>query len=425
MRVDSIYRKSIIDSLKNRYNNIEDSFKQTLSGTIRSRETNLDLYFEISYFVESIIQNELTRNLFESLLGYENSIQKSEGYLTSINEIKKIVLEIVQELSVHKELKKFTSISNHWKNPFLKIDGQPLVYEFKELLNQLSKNFGQYIDYQISDDTFHVLSDAINKWHSELNSDFEQNLIDKYNELHRQIKELEYHTGFKRSFLYVRSAQNIHLIYFALNPRLISDNVLTSMMTGGINKGECHISNNDLVQDCKKILNYLELELNNTQSIELIVSRFKAFMELYQTDNQIDERGCQKEFERFLFLNGYYPISEARLGSGRLDSLAFDVENAFLYEHKYVKSLTDLNRKLKSSAIQASIYHSRLQNLPRISSNVFIIIFTLKTLEIEGSSSIVINGVTFFVVVISLDKSAPSTLKNTPKIKLNDVIKET
>lgn len=423
MRVDTAYRTSIINSLKSRFSNIEDSLKQIQPGTFNQNESNLNLYYEISYFVESIFQNELTRNLFTNLLTYEQTVKSTEVYTGTINQICTLTLSIVEVLENHPELHKFSDQSNHWSNPFHKISGQPTMYNFKEVLEQLRERFDEHKNYQIAESTFQVLVEAIKRWDRDLRPGFEPALIDTLNELHRLLKELEYHSNFRVNFRYVRSAQTIHLIYSSLNPRFLNEDIITSMLTNSIQKGEWHENNQSLTQDCKKILNYIELELNNTHIIDQVVSRFRAFMELYQTDDQANEKDCQKEFERFLFLNGYYPVSEARLGSGRLDSLAFDIENAFLYEHKYVDNLSDLKQKLASSAIQASIFQSRLQGLSRISNNVFIIIFTLEAFEIDGSTSVVLNGVTFNVVIISLDKSAPSSINKMPRIPVMEIIK--
>ncbi|MCE7057143.1 hypothetical protein LZF95_20855 [Algoriphagus sp. AGSA1] len=425
MRADSLYRRNIIDSLKIRFNHVEDSLHQIQSRTVSIPNANLNLYYEISYFVESIFQDELTQKLFLGLLAYEKSIQNSEVYMKAINEINIIVLDIVTNLSGHIGLKEFSSASNTWKNPFYGINGQSLTCEFSDLLGKLREHFEVHNNYKISDETYGVLSEAVDRWSRHLHSKFEQVLLDDLNRFYRILKELEYHINFRNRFLYAQSAQNIYSIYFALNPKLISEDLITLMSIENLKKGEWHVNNQELGLDCKKILNFIELELNNNLSLELVVLRFKAFMELYQLGDQANERECQNEFERFLFLNGYYPVTEARLGSGRLDSLAFDIENAFLYEHKFVKNVKDLIRKLKSSAIQASIYHSRLRGLPRISNIVYIIIFTLKSFEIDGSNSVLINGVTFNVAVVSLDKTSPSSFKTMPRIAVKDVIEAT
>lgn len=420
--IDSINRQIILDNLNLRFENIKEMYIQATSG-ISDKEINSKFYLEISFFVEFILSNELTSQVFINLLNYESRIRKSEIYFSTLNKIGLIVKKVIKELRSREDLEDFTSISNEWKNPFFHIGAQPLVYKLDKFLKNIEDNFGKFNNFKIADETFSILSKILEDWGVKLKTKFDQKIIDQLNEYYSLIKELEYHEDFKSNFLNVKSANNLYLIFQSFNPKYISTDILDEMVKNPIRNGESHIASAELIHDCRKLLGHLRIELTTTHSLELIVARFRAFIELYATDQYNSEEACQREFERFLFLNGYYPISESRLGNGRFDSLAFNLENAFLYEYKYVKSVGDFKKQISSANVQASIYISRLVGLPRLSRNVFIIIFTEKKFEVMGPPSLVISGINFHLNIVSLDTRNPSKLKKIPFISIDEVVK--
>lgn len=130
------------------------------------------------------------------------------------------------------------------------------------------------------------------------------------------------------------------------------------------------------------------------------IDRFSTYISLYLSEDVSvkKEKGLQKRFEEFVFHEGYYPISEAQLNNGRIDTLVYDKSDTFLFELKQIDFDTkketpkSLNIKLKSAQIQSSIYRDHLRNLNNISDSVFIILFTKRKIHFKADiDRIVLN----------------------------------
>ncbi len=189
-----------------------------------------------------------------------------------------------------------------------------------------------------------------------------------------------------------------------------------------------------LKKDCTKVVRIIKNSMNLAVMKKHLVSRFKAMCELYESDDLLEslnnavnpEKVLQKRWEKFAFLNGYYPISEAQLNSGRLDSLiTSDMESSFLSEIKQVgfgSIKTNPLTLIKRAMVQAESYKKKLEGFPNMDKNVYILFFTSIPLNVE-QDLLEKSGVFFRLEVIQLTKIPDS--KRTPiQISIEDVIQE-
>jgi hypothetical protein len=168
---------------------------------------------------------------------------------------------------------------------------------------------------------------------------------------------------------------------------------------------------------------YLRLRsaLTNRIAKRTVISRFKAYCELYKTTWLISELGkaenerrpeafLQDFLEEYVFQQGYYPVSEAQLGRGRLDILVHKPgEASFLVEAKQVgfgskdgdATIRDAINRIEQAMAQALTYKDRLADYAS-ESDVYIVLFTPQYFVFEDEQPVKRGGLSFFVEVINL-----------------------
>jgi len=168
---------------------------------------------------------------------------------------------------------------------------------------------------------------------------------------------------------------------------------------------------------------YLRLRsaLTNRIARQTVISRFKAYCELYKTRWLLDEldedenrahpeRFLQRFLEEYAFQQGYYPISEAQLGRGRFDTLIHKLNGtSFLVEAKQVgfgseggnATSKEAIEKIERAIAQAQPYKSRLADYT-CESDVYIVLFTPQYFVFEGEQPVKRGELSFFVEVVNL-----------------------
>ena len=146
-----------------------------------------------------------------------------------------------------------------------------------------------------------------------------------------------------------------------------------------------------------------------------------------ETEN-LDEKYFQREFERFAFLHGIYPISEAQLKNARIDDLLTTPEQSFICELKQIgfgieasnqiKKNTILS-KLKHAVTQSQIYHERLACYHTLLADVYILAVS-RVPFILTENHIEHHGITYHFIIINLSNTLPSKQKPI-KININEV----
>lgn len=168
---------------------------------------------------------------------------------------------------------------------------------------------------------------------------------------------------------------------------------------------------------------YLRLRSALTNRIvrKTVLSRFKAYCELYKTawliselnkgeNKNRPERFLQNFLEEYVFQQGYYPISEAHLGRGRLDTLIHEINGAsFLVEAKqagFGSESEDVTSKkaiakIEQAIAQAQAYKSRLADYTS-ESDVYIVMFTSRYFVFSDEQPVKREGLNFFVEIVNI-----------------------
>jgi hypothetical protein len=167
----------------------------------------------------------------------------------------------------------------------------------------------------------------------------------------------------------------------------------------------------------------LRTALTNRTAKQTVIKRFRAYCELYKTRWLINEvrrkenEGKTEEvlqdfLEEYVFQQGYYPISQAQLGRGRLDALAYAPgEAGFLVEVKQagfgnsnsqesIAARTAI-QKIEEAINQAQSYQHRLTGIAS-GSDVYVVLFSARYLVFNDPLPIRRGGLSFFVEVVNL-----------------------
>lgn len=175
----------------------------------------------------------------------------------------------------------------------------------------------------------------------------------------------------------------------------------------------------ELVNHIRYLTFLVKQHLSDGLIKEHIVLKFRTLCELYKKDEYSNEAEkdeiasaeifFQDRFNEFIFQNGYYPITEAQLNSGRLDTLAISEKRYLLYELKQIGfksskvTASNVNSSIKSAKTQLINYHNRLFPIPYINENVFIIIFSKMPILIEEPIQKE-NGLIFHIVIVDFSQ---------------------
>lgn len=394
-------------------------------------------YQEIAYYVHYIIKNEEFKKLYLDLIDYSAKLKDNPNYDNAKKKIVRYINELSHEILNHENYNNFKS-SNFldYQHPYdihstLRID---------PLLNLLTK-FQFNKDFELKESVENIsgiIDNIIQSW-AHQNHDHVHKISGNLRLLSKEIANIKFCEIFEHDYYGVKSALNISQIYSSINPRTQKEeeySTYEALISEYIIKGKpvrVKFNLEELKSDCLKVYDYLINKINSKLSIEFVIDRFSTYISLYNRDNDAvtnPERILQKKFEEFIFHEGYYPISEAQLNDGRIDSLLFNNENAFLCEFKQVdlgtanESKAQISKKTKSAQIQSSIYRERLNGLPAISDSVFIIIFTNRKVRFKDNiDRIDRNGIKFIFKSIAVYKGVPSKIYNDYLLNINELIK--
>ena len=358
--------------------------KVSLNET-NNKEISRRYYTEVAYFVNTIYQNDELSFLFTELLSYSSRLHLNEEYSRAILNIRQAIKSIANQLLTHEKFTEFeTKEGSGWKSPF---DGSYTTIEVRPLLERLrdldnNKLIMRYSDIFTLLNSGDGLNGILNRFVSicDLNIQGIRNELNSFND---NLMILSFHSKFQHDFLGVNSALTIKNIYEAIHPVITTTDLNKQLFNSWINSGENMIERDNLLSHCKRIREYFHQKLSTKFSIDFVINKFKHYMEIFQIDclSDYSETYFQREFELFMFNNGYYALSQGQVGNGRYDSIVLDENNAFLFEHKQIgfgiksESKSDCFNKFKSGKIQTEIYHQRLRLHPRLSNDVFIIVF--------------------------------------------------
>jgi len=394
-------------------------------------------YQEIAYYVHYIVKNEEFKKIILDLIAYIPKLKDNPNYDNTKHNIESCIRELSKEILKHENYESFKKTSiTEYLNPY-QIHQQLRIDPLLKLLSEFRFNK----DYDLKESVGNIsgiIDSVINDWAFQSQEHVFQ-LTDKLGLISKEVANIQFCEVFEHDYYGVKSALNISKIYSSLNPRTqfgkeysTYETIISELIVKGESVRE-KFNLEELKSDCLKVYDILQDKINSRLSIEYVIDRFSTYISLYQRDN-IDfanpERIFQKKFEEFIFHEGYYPISEAQLNDGRIDSLVFNNENSFLFEFKQVdlgskeEGELQISNKLKSAQIQSSIYSERLRNLPDISDSVFIILFTNRKVSFKGNIDRVdINGINFIFKSIAVYEDVPSKVHNDCEIDINELIK--
>jgi len=178
------------------------------------------------------------------------------------------------------------------------------------------------------------------------------------------------------------------------------------------------------------IYSLVKSNLNTSLAKQTIIEKFIGYMELYKAKNYQDEKkiyeeDLQKEFEQFLFINGFYPIVHPKLSNGIPDIIVENERFSLLFEIKQIgivpseKNKPQIHKKFVQVLNQMPIYHKRLANMPKFLKDVYVITFSSNPIRFT-KDKIMLDSLTYHFYFINFCLEAPQkqTAKNFDPIKL-------
>lgn len=430
-----------------RHQNLIEGLSKRLDRIIQEAEnldnysdTNKDysrFYQEIAYYVHYIVKNEELKRLILDLIAYLPKLKDNPNYDTTKKEIVKCVRVISKAILEHPNYDKYKETCFiEYMHPYqmhLQLRLDPLLKLLAEFEFKTEFDLKEY-----SENILGIVNSVLTSWAFE-NQEHIFELSDVLGELSKEVANIKFCEVFEHDYFGVKSALNISKIYTSINPRTQFGKKETTydyLITELVQKGEAvrdKFNLEELRADCVKVYDYLVNKINSKLSIEYIIDRFSTYISLYyraNLENTNPEKLLQKKFEEFIFHEGYYPISEAQLNDGRIDSLLFNNSNSFLCEFKQVdlastsENESDVDKKFSLAQVQSSIYFDRLKALPDISDSVFVILFTNRKISFKDDiDRIDKNGVHFIFKGISVYDNVPSKIFDNYVVNINELIK--
>ncbi|MCD4713206.1 MAG: PD-(D/E)XK nuclease domain-containing protein, partial [Clostridiales bacterium] len=362
-------KENIIKGLNARIRSI-DFAVEYLEKSDDNKKSYSRFYQEIAFLIHYIIKTEELKTIFMELVSYAKKLNDNPHYANAKNEIVKYIKDISNGMKNHPNYDTFKATCFlDFKNPLNEIETlrlEPLLNIFSEF--EFKAEYGLV---GLADESYQVIQSIYEKWTYHHKEDFEK-IADDINLLYNSVNDIRFAEEFEHDYHGVKSALNLSGIYSALNPRTsLGGSIYHNLINGLIHKGE-PVRSEDTIEelklDCHKIYFYLIEKLTTMLSIELTIDRFATYISLYYREKikgtEI-EKTFQKKFEEFIFRDGYYPISEAQVNDGRIDTLMVNDTNSFLCEFKQVdlgktkEEQKELEKKIKSAQIQSSIYQER------------------------------------------------------------------
>jgi hypothetical protein len=426
------FRDILIEDLSFRIERIENISKSSTIG--KGDNQYKDFYLEIAHFVHFIFKNDSLKRFYLELISVNKTIKEEPEYIKAVGTINILIQKIALCILDRDDFKEFVKENDYG---FLNPISNGLPTEKPEIILRNLHCYNATPDGRLKDtiENIHaVFIEIINKFKNKTNFESVSNHLDNYVEQYNIItyfEEFEYH--YKGS----NSAFNLLTIYKSLMPLAkIGNSTYEKIQDSLIKQGKAINDNNieRLINDCHKVFYYLKKCLHSNLSIEFTIDRFIAFMTLYferPLTISKPEKALQRKFEEFMFSNGYYPISEAQVSNGRIDTLIINETNSFLFEFKQLslgtktENVKDLNKKLSSAKVQSKIYHDRLLKFPFLSKTIFIIVFTDRQISFENSINIMaVDNLRFLFKTVNISRLSPSEQPSEIIVNIKDLIKK-
>jgi hypothetical protein len=398
---------------------ISDAYQTLYSAAQeRKKEANVTFLTEIAFFIHFVKTNYQTKQLFEELLNYDNSLNSTEDYISTIKETTNLLRQTSQLISNHIDFKEFISGNDDgWSNPF----GDTMSTSVSILVRKI-ENLQEFVPSQkieFINNIYSVLVSICERWEYHVKTTDISEIRESLAKCLKLLRKLDYQTEFLKQFVGSSSAIRLNSVFRSTIPTHQPSSIERFM-------GNIEISGSDLMKDkqylndCKKIREYLIRKLEEGFSIEVNIKNFISYMECYRnaTDFPKGEKQLQNEFELFLFNKGYFPLSEVQLKNARIDTLAVNDSNAFLIEYKQIgwsRNKTNLKtelEKINSSFIQSEIYSKRLNYFPSIRKIIYVIVFSKYYFIFKnGISELSYNGLIFKFFLVYLGIESPSKIQ--------------
>jgi len=402
----------------------------------RQRGLNADtdyspFYTEVAYFVHLIIEHQEFRSLFIDLLNYADKLKKDKDFQQTVIDINQQVKSIATALESHADFAKLTSQGEDYRNPA----ATPITLKAAELVEELKKY--DLANRHAENDLMHtvgVLERIAMDMEKHADKATLKPIYDLFPALEALYNRHKYFVNFNHGYKGVQAAQELTMIYRSLNPLFtLGPDILGLLQNDNIKKGKQVLAPDTLgtlEADCVQIVAYLRDRLYVQLSIESYVDRFVTYTALYFTKDFKDndaEGALQEDFQEFLFNAGYYPISEAQVKNGRLDTIGVQQQDAFLFEIKQVDlgktAEKDVSGRVKNAQIQSSVYLDSLNGYPNLNHHVFIILFTNRKVYFKNNADRIIkNNITFIVKTVVVYETTASKLKDDCEVDINDLI---
>ncbi|MFA6376581.1 MAG: hypothetical protein WCX69_04255 [Candidatus Paceibacterota bacterium] len=378
---------------------------------------------KISFFVNYIRQTEELEVQYIEFLKEYDGLNNN----TKVNEIKKNIIELIKKIAkkfnengVRRTLEKFPKDKdNEIKDPCNEsINIHCSKYAAKVLIMDFDFNDFDIKILKSIKAKFERIGEAINRFDNvELLVDF-----DKINAtLQRNINEFESFTIYQPLFKSLNSFKQIDEIYQYECPNGLNYNTKGLREWGFIYRnGEIDALKIHAQKVCQELLNGLDDRIcRNT-----VIERVKNYFELFGDRRIKNETALQKEVERMIFLERYYPISQAQFKKGKLDTLLVGGKDAILVEYKRIKKgcgKAGIKKILQSVVAQSGTYRAKLATFPKLQKEVYVIIFCFgKMIRIEAKQPhINRDGYNYYFVPIDMRDKCASKLGNIDYISIS------
>lgn len=384
-------------------------------------EKLIDFLRKICFFVDYIYQTEELKGRYLKLLEEYNNSKNGKKVKELENEIAVLIKEIANKFN-KKEIKTILEkLPEHAKMQSTRHELNDVhCSEFANKIVEIKDNFNvEFIKGII--EFFEEIKKVVGKSDSNLIIDFDELKAD----LWRAVCKLEYTTDYQPSFKSLKSFYLIDEIYQYIYPHGENYHIKKYKIWSIGYSSELE----SLKISAKKVYQELINWLDDRVCRHTVIERVKNYLELFG-DRDIDsETSWQKEAEKIIFLERYYPISQAELKRARIDTLLVSDKDVILVEYKDTKAESSklmIEKDLRSAFIQSETYRSQLSGFPKLRKEVYIIIFCSgKMIKIEakrqldGIPYLDFNGyIYYFVPIKLLDKNA-SELKDSDYVSVN------
>ena len=428
-------QKSLIKILEDRIRNAEKLI--STNATNRYTVDVKDEFFKrIAFFVHQIHENDQTKYLFYKLIdvneehfssnhfsqlktAVSRSIQEIGHTADGITDLSEQIAEAErQRASVYEEPGNVSLDSTRWVNPYLlDITLNNIFITTNELLTKFKNDDLDFERMELKhiDGFFRIIVDLSTFWPdaSELQTAFNS----AQTSLSNLAGYIRHKTEFEACFCYSDSARELMKVYQYFTRNISNPRFETILFGSLITSAESTFIPSKWIEHCQNLMSHFKYTLTSTADRNFTIQNFIAYMQLYLLNtipSRSREKWFQNEFERYMFLNGYFPLSEVQLGNGRLDTLPISADSAFICELKQIgfsssSRITQAAVRRLIKPQQPRIYHERLSRYPNISKDIHIILFAKGLVTFENNV-VERHGLRYFFYAVNLSDISPSII---------------